>query len=520
MKRNTGFWLFAVLLFISVRVVPAAGSTTELRGLGYSLIPAPQQAALEGHDIQIDASWGIVCEPGEDHIAARRLREAAVELHGLEFKGTGPGRIILRLDPETVRKVKTKECKEQAYRIIISSSQIEITGNAEPGLFYGVQSLLQLLKARAGGTWSLPAGTITDWPTLQLRFMHWDTKHHQSRIETLKRYIDWAAFFKVNAIGFEIEDKYEYPRHPVIGAPGAFTKAQMQELTAYALERYIQLVPQVQSPAHMAYVLKHDEFAHLRSDGNNYQVCMCNEEAMQLILDMYQDMIDATPGVKYFHVSTDEVYFAGISKKCQKKRPFNDENRSQIWMDYVNRVHPWLAERGRRMLCWVEYPLLPKHIKQLPKGLINGILSTGRGDEWNNALEKAGVDQLVYSSQQGEEYFFPNYFNSNFLYRGNPVRGRVYEPKATVNELLDRGVETIGTFAAAWDDSGLHDEVFWLGWTTITQYSWSPESPSVEQSVADFMDAYYGPGNQDMIEIYRTLMEGARFYQESWDHVP
>ena len=103
----------------------------------------------------------------------------------------------------------------------------------------------------------------------------------------------------------------------------------MHELTQYALERHIQLVPNVQAPSHMAFVLKHKEFEHLRADGSNYHICMCDEEAMELIFDMYQDMIDATPGVDYFFVSTDEVYYAGICGKC--KLEYNDKNRRNYW---------------------------------------------------------------------------------------------------------------------------------------------------------------------------------------------
>jgi len=294
----------------------------------------------------------------------------------------------------------------------------------------------------------------------------------------------------------------------------------MQELTAYALERFIQLVPQIQSPAHMAYVLKHEEFAHLRADGNNYQVCLCNEEAIRLIQDMYQDMIEATPGVEYFHVSTDEVYFAGICKKCQKKRPFNDVNRSLTWVKYANLMHAWLKERGRRMLCWVEYPLLTEHLKLLPRGLINGVTVPGRSDEWIRNLEERDIHSLVYSSQQGSEKLFPNYFSSEYLYRGRPIQGRLAEPARNVALMLNRESKLLGTFAAAWDDSGLHNEIFWLGWATVTQYGWTPGRPRLEQSVADFMDIFYGHGNQDMVEVYRRLMEGARFYESSWDRVP
>jgi len=82
-----------------------------------------------------------------------------------------------------------------------------------------VQTFLQLLKTKPGGGLQLPVCTIEDWPAYRLRFLHWDTKHHQDRVETLKHYLDWSARFKVNMIGFELEDKFEYPSHPVIGAP-------------------------------------------------------------------------------------------------------------------------------------------------------------------------------------------------------------------------------------------------------------------------------------------------------------
>ncbi|MFC1537260.1 family 20 glycosylhydrolase [Gemmatimonadota bacterium] len=518
MKRWVSFCLVSALLVFSSL---GAQIVNELRSRGYSLIPAPQQTSLEDKDVTLDCSWAVTSELEEGNIALRRITEGAEKLHGLMFEGSGDSKIVLKIESGTVKKAKVNAGAEQAYRIRISPALIEISGNSAQGLFYGVQSLLQLIRTDPLGRCRLPAGTITDWPTLPLRFIHWDTKHHQSRVETLKRYIDWAAFFKVNVIGFEIEDKYEYPRHPVIGAPGAFTKAQMHELTRYALERYIELVPQIQAPAHMAYVLKHPEFAHLRvAPDCNYQVCLCNEEAMQLIFDIYQDMIDATPGVKYFHASTDEVYYAGFSEQCRKKKPFNDVNRSLLWVNFVNRVHSWLEERGRTMLCWVEYPLMAEHIEKLPRGLINGVGNVNSSDQWHNAIEKAGIKQLIYSSQQGEEHLFPSILPTNFVYRGRQVPGRLFETRHTIKTILERGIEVIGTYAAAWDDSGLHDETFWLGWATVTQYGWSPQGPSVEQTIADFMDVYYGPGNQDMITLYRTLEEGGRFYQEAWDQIP
>ena len=521
MKVTLGAVLIALAISISGLATSAPEAfVTGLRALGHSLVPAPKKAQLTGRAVAVDSTWGIEPQGNPSPIAIRRLKEGALDLHNLKFEGTGTGRIVLRMVPGTV-KTAPPSTSDEAYTLRITPQRIEITGNGNPGLLHGVQSLLQLLRPMGGGAWHLPETEIEDWPTLPLRFIHWDTKHHQDRPETLKRFIDWASFFKVNAIGFEIEDKYEFPRHPAVGAPGAFTKAEMQDLARYALERHIQLVPQIQAPAHMAYALKHEEFKDLRADGSNYQACMCDEKAISFIQDLYQDMIDATPGVEYFHASTDEVYYAGICGKCQEKRPYNDKNRSLTWVEYVNRIHKWLADRGRKMLCWVEYPLLDEHLKLLPRGLINGVAVLGRSNDWNQGLRDAGVPSLIYSSQQGSELLFPNYFSSEFLDDGRPVQGRLQEPGRLVPQILRQASnELIGTYAAAWDDSGLHNETFWLGWVVVSQYGWSPNEPRVEQTVADFMDLFYGPGNQDLIEVYRTLMEGARFYESSLDRVP
>ncbi len=364
--------LKSLLVLISLVIMSSLqASVTELKLQGYSLIPAPQKVDLSGEDIVIGGAWGVTAGAEEATFAKQWLIDWAAKLHGQSFAGTGQSAVVLSISPGTVTDSLNPAQSRQAYRLSISDRGIEVIGNAEAGLFYGVQSLLQLMRRDSQGSLRVPSGTIVDWPDLALRIVHWDTKHHQNRVETLKRYLDWAAIFKINAISFEMEDKYEYPSHPLVGAPGAYTKVEMQDLTRYALQRNVQLIPNVQAPAHMTYVLKHEKYAHLRSDGSNYQACMCDEEAMQLILDLYQDMIDATPGVEYFHVSTDEVYYAGICEKCPDE--YNVVNRSQLWVDYVNRVYHWMQERNRKVMCWVEYPLLVEDMGKLPAGLIDAI---------------------------------------------------------------------------------------------------------------------------------------------------
>jgi len=517
MNLATKINLTSFLFLLVLSPVLGQGTVTDLRSLGYTIFPTPQQVNLEEESIVIDGSWQIMPDESTSPKITNELLKRAQELHGLSFSGTGTGQIILKITQDAIADISDPGCSQQAYRITIRQDRVIIEGNKKAGLFYGMQSFLQVLKPISDGRFKLPVGTITDWPDLELRVIHWDTKHHRDKMETLKRYIDWSAYFKINAIAFEIEDKYEYPTHPVIGHPNAFTKEEMHELTSYALDRFIQLIPNVQAPAHMAYVLKHKEFEHLRAEQeSNYQACMCDEEAMELIFDMYQDMIDATPGVDYFLVSTDEIYYAGICGKC--KDEYNDENRSQIWADYLNRVNQWMNQRGRRVLAWVEYPLLPKDIPQLPDNVIDGIMNENKELEWIINENKTGIKQLSYNSMQGSECLFPNYFPTT--YRGRQIDGRLSDTYGAVANLQSRGADLIGTFAAAWGDAGLHNETFWLGWATVTQYGWTKSSPKLQQCNADFMDLFYGFDSPDMIQAYVLLEEGARFYEALWDRAP
>jgi hypothetical protein len=511
-NRNLPLLLLLGLLAAHA-VFPEQPGPTDLFLRGYSAVPSPRKVELKPADVQLGAHWTWTAAVPEAHIAVQTMLRDLREFHGLQLeRATGLDRPVISLSakPGSVRTGAVPAIDVQAYALKIAENRIDITGNGDPGLFYGVQTLLQLLKPGPRASLLAPVSTIEDWPTFQLRFLHWDTKHHQDRIPTLKRYLDWSARFKINRIGFELEDKFEYPSHPVIGAPGAFTTAELQEIVDYGRERFIQVVPQIQSPAHMAYVLKHPEFAHLRADGNNYQACMCDERSYELIFSMFEDVIRATRGVDYFHVSTDEVYYAGICAKCDK--PFNDENRSLRWIEFANRAHAFLKERGRRMLAWVEYPVLPSHIPMLPPDLINGVMS---GDEEQTSLEvKRGMRQLVYTSMQGDELLFPD----NFAGDGDPAGGRLGGTFRTLAQGAARG-NPIGVYGAAWDDSGLHGETFWLGWSTVAQYGWKPGFPSVAQHTAEFMNVYYGPGGLGLSEVYRKMQRQARFFERSWDQV-
>jgi len=509
-------FLAVLLSLLSSGELSLAKGPTELRLRGYSVIPSPQKVSLQAEDIDFDGTWVYrATSVGPTHIVVRSFLKDLREFHGLSLKpavASSKNVVRLAIAEGTVKTAGTGDVTSQGYLLKIAPGLIEIIGNGDPGLLYGVQTLLQLLKSGPGGRLQLPAATIEDWPEHPLRFLHWDTKHHQDRIETLKRFLDWSARFKINRIGFELEDKFEYPSHPIIGAPGAFTTAQLQEIVNYGLERFIQVVPQIQSPAHMAYVLKHPEFADLRADGNNYQSCMCDPRTEQLIFSMYDDVIKATQGVDSLFVSTDEVYYAGNCANCT--RPSNPENRSLAWVEFVQKAHAFLKQRGRQMFAWVEYPFMAQHTELLPPDLIDGVL--GNDPEEIKREKQHGLRHLAYTSIQGGELLFPSYFlydNDRYI-----AKGRLTSAYEEIS-VRARPTKPIGVFGAAWDDCGLHNETFWLGWATVAQNGWAPNLVSAGQTTAEFMELFYGPRTSQMVDVYRALQSQARFFENSWDRV-
>jgi hexosaminidase len=520
-------------------------SNNQLGLMGYSVIPYPREINLTGEEIVFDSNWSIGLENlYENNFAAETLERYLYNWHGLKISESDGIQLLISLSVNkgSVDTGTKEEINSQGYSLSISSSEINISGNSEQGLFYGVQTLIQLIKNNPQGKFTLPMGTINDWPGGQLRFLHWDTKNHQDRIETLKRYLDWSARFKINMISFELADKFAYPSHPTIGAPGAFTKEELQEIVDYGLERYIQVVPMIQAPAHMNYVLKHPEFAHLRTncelcgdEGLNYQVCLCDERSYDLIFDMYQDVMNATKGVDYFFVSTDEIYYAGICEKCDPPYLWEDlsdysmKSRSLSWVKFAKRAHSFIEKNNRTMLAWVEFPLLIEDVHKLPASIVDCIQ---RGREFNDSKKhveaqiSAGMKGLVYTSFQGGEHLIPNYFTKYIESSDdgsldvNIVKGRLqsgFETLSYPDPDWNSENYPLGVFGATWDDSGLHNETFWLGWSTLAQYGWSPGNPSIEQHVSDFMNIYYGPNVLAMNDIYRGLREQADFFKKSWN---
>ena len=236
--------------------------------------------------------------------------------------GGAGGTVTLRVQPGSVpigNAVDSNKdaLEEQAYRIDLHQGAITITANASTGLFYGVETLVQLLRRDMGTLW-FPEGTIVDWPDMQLRHIYWDDNHHLEHVDELKRVLRQAAFYKINGFVIKLNGHFQYKSAPAVVEPYALSPGELQDLTNYGLKYHIQLIPYLDGPAHIAFILKHPEYAKLREyPESNYEICSTNPASYKLLEGMYQDLLDANKGVKYFYLSTDEPYYLGLAHNSQ-----------------------------------------------------------------------------------------------------------------------------------------------------------------------------------------------------------
>ncbi len=535
------FLFFAVNALITLNGYSQAGrpdSTSMSKDPGRSLLPVPKKVALSTSNYLIDESWSLeTAGLSKNAPSVLSLTTELKERFGLRLNGVSGKRghkIFLTINPGAVPIGQTidtnrSSLKQQAYRLTLDQQRISVTANGAQGLFYGVQTLLQLLQQDKNQVF-FAGGEITDWPDTDLRLIYWDDAHHLERLEALKRAIRQASYYKINAFSIKLEGHFQFSAAKAIVEPFAYTPAEFQELTDYAKAHYVELVPYLDAPAHIAFILKHPAYADLRAfPGSNYELDVMSPKADELILGMFDNLIQANKGGKYVILSTDEAYYVGMSVK-EKKRAQELGGNGKLLAEYITRISNKLKEKGRKVIIWGEYPMMISDIKSLPSHLINGVYD----DAWAPVSKEHGIRQLIYTATQGEEPLFPNYhklppgniFEKPALaqtddepQQGDLTKGRVGEMVDYVTATIRGGKsDFMGTIVAAWADAGLNPETFWLGYATGSSVGWNGSNlVNAKELTSRFYNSFYGNRTTRMDRVYELLSNQAEFWYKSWD---
>src|SRR6478672_9073632 len=181
---------------------------------------------------------------------------------------------------------------DEGYILEAKANQVTILARAQAGLFYGCQTLTQLLEDAADQKLQVPACKITDYPDVAYRAVHLDLKHHMDAGNYYYNMIDRLAAIKINAIIVEFEDKLRYRKAAVVGSGNALSVDEFAALSRYAHDRNIEISPLVQGLGHAEFILKHEEYAKLRDTiTSDWSFDPMNDETYALQFSLYEDAI-------------------------------------------------------------------------------------------------------------------------------------------------------------------------------------------------------------------------------------
>jgi hexosaminidase len=333
------------------------------------LIPRPAEAATGQGTFRIDAGTTIqtVDTAGETGRLARHLADLLAPATGLRLP-VGPvtadtaGRILLGLDAADTA------LGDEGYRLDVSPQQARIIAHRPAGLFYGIQTLRQLLPAEIGsatpvpGTaWEVAAVQIRDKPEYAYRGAMLDVARHFFGVEDVKRYIDLVAAYKMNVLHLHLTDdqgwRIEIRSRPKLtevggstqvggGKGGFYTQQQYADIVRHAADRFVTIVPEIDMPGHTnAAIVSYPwlncrDTVHTLYSGTEVgfsTFCATNDSTYAFIDDVVREIAALTPG-PWIHIGGDESHVT----------------RPDDYVTFVNRVQPIVTKYGKKVIGWDE----------------------------------------------------------------------------------------------------------------------------------------------------------------------
>ncbi|HEX6227213.1 MAG TPA: beta-N-acetylhexosaminidase [Chryseolinea sp.] len=373
---NNGVALI-VLIFLVAACNDSRSPSPEAKLSFSRVIPKPVSANAGGSAFILTENTTIVTESSSAGLAdvANYLAENLKAMTGLSVNVASKedeGAILLTLQGGS------SSLGDEGYELQVNEKQVKIIANKPAGVFYGIQTLRQMIADKneksAGNEWEVATGTITDYPEYAWRGSMLDVARHFFPVEDVKRYIDMLSYYKINILhlhlsddqGWRIEIK-SWPNLTAIGGQsqvgggegGFYTQEQYKEIVAYAQSRFITVVPEIDLPGHInaALVSYPDELLpgppikleagekprpvagqpHIGIEVGFSTLSLKKESTFKFVNDVIREVASMTPG-PYFHVGGDE---AAVTKKPD-------------YITFVNRFKEIVNANGKIMIGWEE----------------------------------------------------------------------------------------------------------------------------------------------------------------------
>ena len=407
----------------------------------------------------------------------------------------------------------------EGYRLRVEQDRIEIAAPHGAGLFYGVQTLRQLLPAEVFSVtriddmaWTIPCVAIEDFPRFQWRGMCLDVARHFMPKEFVKKYIDAIALHKMNSLhlhltddqGWRIEIK-KYPRLTEVGAwrdetvsghsrdvprtfdgkghGGFYSQSEVREIVAYAAARHVNVVPEIEMPGHaQAAIAAYPELGNVPEKldvwttwGVNKNIFNAEESTVLFLQDVLEEVVDLFPST-YIHVGGDEAVkdqWEASAAVQERIRALGLQNESEMQSYIIRRMDTFLTGKGRRLVGWDEI---------LEGGLAEGAtVMSWRGDEGGIAAAKAGHDVVMTpTSHTYFDYYQDDPENEPLAIGGRLPLENVYAfnpvPEALTPEEARHVLGTQGQLWTEYIESPSHAEYMTFPRAcALAEVAWTPQ---------------------------------------------
>ncbi len=356
-------------------------------GKTLSLVPLPVKVSVMNEKVSLENGYSIDVNSAEATAIANLLRDN-LNRSGLSENKSGTALVLtINANDTTLRA--------EGYRMTVNEDSIKIIGRDGAGLFYGTQTLVQLVGANGK---TIPVVTIDDYPRFPYRGMHLDVGRHMFPVEFIKKYIDLMAHHKMNRFHWHLTEdqgwRIEIKKYPLLqekaafrketvighattatrsqlknfdGTPygGYYTQDEIRDVVRYAAERYVTIIPEIELPGHSLAALS--AYPHLGCTGGPYEAattwgvfddvyCAGKEETFTFLQDVLDEVMALFPS-EYIHIGGDECPKTQWKKcpHCQKRmREMELQDEHQLQSYFVRRIEKYLNKHDRQIIGWDE----------------------------------------------------------------------------------------------------------------------------------------------------------------------
>lgn len=508
--------LFAILLLLLL-----TGCFAKVNGyeeVNISIIPMPAELTVTGGNFQFNGHTEFVVENQEQRNLVEILKSRFQKAAGWELKISEEGR-----KENFIQLRENNTIKKEAYKLSVKNNRIVLEAGSYSGFLYGLESLRQLLppeienKEKVNGiTWQIPALVIYDEPRFQWRGLMLDVSRHFFEKDYVLKVIDRLAMLKMNTLhlhlvddqGWRIEIK-KYPKLTTLGGfrvdhedkhwnsrpipsigeeatfGGFYTQEEIKEIVAYAGEKGIKVIPEIEMPAHVMSALA--AYPELSCNENKMMVpsggvwpiteiyCAGKETTFEFLEDVLLEVMELFPS-KYIHVGGDEATKTNweTCPHCQKRMQEEGlEDVEELQSYFIKRMEQFISSRNRILIGWDEI---------LEGGLAPGAaVMSWRGTQGGWEASVQGHDVVM---TPGSHVYFDHYQGNPddepLAFGGYTTLSKVYEFDPVVDSMsVAQKKHVLGGQANLWSEyipTNSHSEYMLFPRTAaLAEVLWTPK---------------------------------------------